>query len=76
MARQSGDKEPQTEISVEEMLEKMTKVMSSEEIDFWSDCADQISVLSEIIKGSPQLSAGQKVEKLESLLDEYGYFTE
>jgi hypothetical protein len=76
VAGQPIDNEPQAEISVEEMLEKMTKVMSQDEIDFWSDCADQISVLSEIIKGSPQLTAEQKVDKLGDLLDEYGYFSE
>ncbi len=76
MAGQPIDNEPQAEISVEEMLEKMTKVMSQDEIDFWSDCADQISVLSEVIKGSPQLTAEQKVDKLGDLLDEYGYFSE
>jgi len=76
VAGQSVDKEPQVEISVEEMLEKMTKVLSPEEVDFWSDCADQISVMSEVIKASPQLSADQKLGKLEALLDEYGYFTE
>jgi predicted ArsR family transcriptional regulator len=58
------------------MLEKMTKILSEEEVDFWSDCADQISIVAEVIKGSPQLSDKEKVEKLNELLDEYGYFTE
>jgi len=69
-------KEVQAEISVEDMLEKMTKVMSEQEVDFWSDCVDQISVLAEVIKDSPHLSEKQKVEKLDELVNEYGYFTE
>jgi len=69
-------KELQTEINVEGMLEKMSKILSQDEVDFWSDCADQIAVLSEIIKSSPQLSDRQKLDKLDEMLNEYGYFTE
>jgi len=64
------------EISVDDMLEKMAKVLSDEEVDFWSDCVDQIAVVAEIIKASPHLSESEKVEKLNAMLDEYGYFTE
>lgn len=76
MADPTTGQEEMREISVEDMLEKMTKVLSPEELDFWSDCADQISVLSEVIKGSPQLSDKEKVGKLDEMLDEYGYFSE
>jgi len=64
------------EIDIDGMLEKMSKVLSEEEVDFWSDCADQIAVLAEVIKSSPQLSDQQKLEKLDEMLNEYGYFTE
>lgn len=64
------------EISVDDMLEKMAKVLSDEEVDFWSDCVDQIAVVAEIIKASPHLPESEKVEKLNAMLDEYGYFTE
>lgn len=76
MADKTVKKEALVEISVEDMLEKMTNVLSEEEVEFWTDCADQISVLSEVIKSSPQLSDKQKVERLDELLNDYGYFTE
>lgn len=76
MAGATSNKGAQVEISVEDMLEKMAKIMSEEEVEFWSDCADQISVLSEVIKSSPQLTDKQKVAKLDELLNEYGYFAE
>lgn len=68
--------EVQGEVSVEDMLEKMSKVLSAEEVEFWSDCADQVSVLAEVVKSSPQLSDREKVAKLDEMLDEYGYFAE
>ncbi len=68
--------EVQGEVSVEDMLEKMSKVLSVEEVEFWSDCADQVSVLAEVVKSSPQLSDKQKVAKLDEMLNEYGYFAE
>lgn len=64
------------ELCIDDMLEKMTKVMSEEEVDFWSECADQIALVAQIIKSSPHLSDGDKVEKLNAMLDEYGYFAE
>lgn len=64
------------EISVEDMLEKMSEVLSAEEVEFWSDCVDQVSVLAEVVKSSPQLSDKQKVEKLNEMLNEFGYFAE
>ena len=71
-----NNKKIQAEVIVEDMLEKMSKVLSEEEVEFWSDCVDQIAVLSEVIKGSPQLADKEKLEKLNNLLDEYGYFAE
>lgn len=68
--------EVQGEVSVEDMLEKMSAVLSAEEVEFWSDCVDQVSVLAEVVKSSPQLSDKQKVEKLNEMLNEYGYFAE
>ena len=68
--------EVQGEVSVEDMLEKMSKVLSAEEVEFWSDCADQVSVLAEVVKSSPQLSDREKVAKLDEMLNEYGYFAE
>ncbi|MDR3566186.1 MAG: hypothetical protein P4N59_32760 [Negativicutes bacterium] len=76
MASGKVNKTAPVEISIEDMLEKMTKVLSAEEVDFWSDCADQLAVLSEVVKSSPHLSDKQKMEKLDELLNEYGYFTE
>jgi len=76
VANKTNTKVVQADIIVDDMLEKMTKVLSADEVDFWSDCADQISILAEIIKGSPNLSDKEKVGKLNALLDEYGYFTE
>ena len=76
MAKGTPKKEAAIEIDVESMLEKMTKFFSAAEVDFWSDCVDQVAVLAKIIKDSPQLSDQQKVEKLGAMLDEHGYFTD
>jgi hypothetical protein len=76
MAKGTPKKEAVVEIDVESMLEKMTKVFSAAEVDFWSDCVDQVAVLAQVIKASPHLSDQQKVEKLGAMLDEHGYFTD